>query len=93
MKINNVGAGNKIELYNFNKNVNDIKNNTPKEKDVIEISTKGRYLSTFSQDESIQKAGTKRVEEIKKQIEQGSYKVDTNSLAKKILDHVKGREV
>ncbi|AAK80171.1 negative regulator of flagellin synthesis FlgM [Clostridium acetobutylicum] len=93
MKINNIGAGNKIELYKFNSSVNDRKNSAPKDKDVIEISDTGRYLSTFSENESIKKAGTKRVEEIKKEITEGNYKVDANSLAKKILDYIKGREV
>ncbi|KHD38357.1 flagellar biosynthesis anti-sigma factor FlgM [Clostridium acetobutylicum] len=93
MKINNIGAGNKIELYKFNSSVNDRKNSAPKNKDVIEISDTGRYLSAFSENESIKKAGTKRVEEIKKEIKEGNYNVDANSLAKKILDYIKGREV
>lgn len=93
MKINSIGAGKMIEFYNLNKNFKDKKSSTPSSKDVIEISDRGKYLSIFSENESIEKAGTKRVNEIKKEVAEGNYKVDDEVLAKKIVDYIKGREI
>lgn len=93
MKIDNIGAGKMVEFYKLNKNPKDIKSNAPNFKDVIEISDKGKYLSIFSGSESMEKAGTKRVNEIKKEVAEGSYRVDSNVLANKIVDYIKGREV
>lgn len=91
MKINGVGVNKIINLYNNNKKVaenNSVKNN----KDRIEISSLGKSLSSLSVEENFENS-TEKLEKIKNQISQGTYKADSTQTAKKMIDIIKGRGV
>lgn len=90
MKINGVGPSNMINAYNDNKK--KITSNTRVEKkDTVEISVEGRSLSSLSMDSNYVSSPS-RVEEVKKQISQGTYSPSPKQIAKKMLDVIKGRE-
>ncbi len=73
---NNIYKMDKIKNHNNYKN----KNNT----DTLEISELGKYLSKVnSKEESID---MEKINRLKKQIESGTYKVNSRDLAKKIIE-------
>ncbi|MFR9070668.1 MAG: flagellar biosynthesis anti-sigma factor FlgM [Paraclostridium sp.] len=73
---NNIYKMNKIKNHNNYKN----KNNA----DTLEISELGKYLSKVnSKEESID---MEKINRLKKQIESGTYKVNSRDLAKKIIE-------
>lgn len=57
-------------------------------KDVLEISDLGKYLNKVNFRE--EKMRLDKINDIKKRIENGTYKVDSNDLAKKIVEKMKG---
>lgn len=91
MKINNIGPNNAINTYNDSKKKITIKASINKA-DTLQISTAGRNLSNLSIDNyNISSPG--RVEAVKKQVEQGTYKPSAAQIAQKMLDSIKGREI
>lgn len=76
--IENIYKSNRVE-------VKPIKN---KITDSIEISQLGKMLNKASNDKEI--INIDKVNEIKKQIEDGTYRVDSKALAKKIIDRMNG---
>ncbi|SCI97687.1 flagellar biosynthesis anti-sigma factor FlgM [uncultured Clostridium sp.] len=73
---NNIYKMDKIKNHNNYKN----KNNA----DTLEISELGKYLSKVnSKEESID---MEKISRLKKQIESGTYKVNSRDLAKKIIE-------
>lgn len=73
---NNIYKTDKIKNHNNYKN----KNNA----DTLEISELGKYLSKVnSKEESID---MEKINRLKKQIESGTYKVNSRDLAKKIIE-------
>ncbi|MBC6002504.1 MAG: flagellar biosynthesis anti-sigma factor FlgM [Paeniclostridium sordellii] len=73
---NNIYKMDKIKNHNNYKN----KNNA----DTLEISELGKYLSKVnSKEESID---MEKINRLKKQIESGTYKVNSRDLAKKIIE-------
>ena len=57
-------------------------------KDTIEISDLGKYLNKINSSED--KDRLERINEIKRKIENNTYKIDSNELAKKIIEKTKG---
>ena len=73
---NNIYKMDKIKSYNNYKN----KNKT----DTLELSELGKYLSKVnSKEESMD---MEKINRLKKQIESGTYKVNSRDLAKKIIE-------
>jgi len=90
MKVNGIRANYVIQYYskNMNKSTNT---QIRREKDKVEISDIGRKLSKI---DSLNKEDREKlVIEIKDKVQNGTYKVDSKLLAKKIIGHIKGEEV
>ncbi len=73
---NNIYKMDKIKNYNNYKN----KNKT----DTLEISELGKYLSKVNSKEETM--DMEKINKLKKQIESGTYKVNSRDLAKKIVE-------
>ena len=90
MKIDGV-KNNVVSIY---------KNNTPKEeskataakKDTIELSPAGKSLSALSLDSKTVNSEAK-VEAIKNQVMQGTYKMDSKLTATRMMEIMKGRDI
>lgn len=92
MNINKVREiSNTINIYNKNK-VNKSEDIKKLSKDKIEISSLGKKLSDMDID-NFSLNNDKRIEEIKKAIKDGTYKVDTNKLSKAMIKHIKGEKL
>ena len=57
-------------------------------KDTIEISDLGMYLNKINSSED--KDRFEKINEIKRKIENNTYRIDSNELAKKIIERTKG---
>ncbi|MBY6815408.1 flagellar biosynthesis anti-sigma factor FlgM [Clostridium botulinum] len=90
MKVNGVGITNSINAYNANKKVTE-KEEVKSLKDKIEISHLGKSLTTYSLDDKFldEKERLDRINEIKDQIEKGTYKIDSKLVEKKLLNNIK----
>lgn len=87
MNINLVKFRNLERVYNNNKvDVNYVKNT--KKGDTVEISQMGKYLNKVNS--SKEEVNIDRINEIKSKIESGQYRIDSNELAKKIIEKMRG---
>ncbi|MCR8746686.1 flagellar biosynthesis anti-sigma factor FlgM [Romboutsia lituseburensis] len=92
MNINKVNFGNVNNVYKINKQ--DTKQETLQQsaqkntKDIVEISDLGKYLNKVNTGR--EEINMDKVNDIKRRIENGTYKVDSKDLAKKIIQHMKG---
>lgn len=87
MNINLVKFRNLERVYNNNKvDVSYVKNT--KKCDTVEISQMGKYLNKVNS--SKEEVNIDRVNEIKSKIESGQYRIDSNELAKKIIEKNEG---
>jgi negative regulator of flagellin synthesis FlgM len=91
MKINNVGVNKVINLYNVNKKNVD-KTTAVEKKDTVEISNLGKSLSTLSLDGNFENSAQK-IEALRKEVSQGTYKADSRLVAQKMLDIIKEKGV
>lgn len=57
-------------------------------KDTVEISDLGKYLNKINSSED--KDRLEKINEIKRKIENNTYRIDSNELAKKIIERTKG---
>lgn len=73
---NNIYKMEKVKDHNNYKN----KNNA----DRLELSELGKYLSKVNSKEEVM--DMEKVNKLKKQIESGTYKIDSGALAKKIIE-------
>jgi negative regulator of flagellin synthesis FlgM len=90
MKIDGV----KNNVINFYKK-NAVKTETvvaTSKKDTIELSSAGKSLSALSLDDKLINSKEK-IEAIRNEIKQGTYKMDSSLTAKKIIDIMKGRDI
>lgn len=88
MNINKVNRGNLLKVYKSNTNVKPEVNKTQNEKsDKLEISSVGRKLSVYRND--IRTDNTEKIEKIKEEISKGKYNVDSNLIAKKMVEGMK----
>ncbi len=78
-KIESIYTSNKQELW---------QNQKPKNQDILEISDLGKYLNKVNSGE--EKMNLEKINDIKKRIENGTYRIDSNDLAKKIIENMKG---
>ncbi|HJV44987.1 MAG TPA: flagellar biosynthesis anti-sigma factor FlgM [Bacillota bacterium] len=83
MRIDNTKFG----LYSYQNQVNRLNvkdTNKRTSVDDVQISAKGQELSQALQSDQLDRQ--KKIEAIKNQIADGSYKVDTNKVAEKMID-------
>lgn len=73
---NNIYKMEKVKDHNNYKNQNN--------SDRLEISELGKYLSKVNSKEDVM--DMEKVNKLKKQIESGTYKIDSRALAKKIIE-------
>lgn len=73
---NNIYKMEKVKDHNNFKNKNSA--------DRLEISELGKYLSKVNSKEEVM--DMEKVNKLKKQIESGTYKIDSRALAKKIIE-------
>ncbi|CEN89097.1 flagellar biosynthesis anti-sigma factor FlgM [Paraclostridium sordellii] len=73
---NNIYKMEKVKDHNNYKNQNN--------SDRLEISELGKYLSKVNSKEEVM--DMEKVNKLKKQIESGTYKIDSRALAKKIIE-------
>jgi len=86
MKINNINQiyrSNMTQAENINKNIKKDNSN----KDTIEISDMAKKIHQMSSGDDMEQ--NKKIEELKKSINSGAYKVDTEKLAEKIYQALK----
>lgn len=85
----NIKSINHININNIYKTNNkaEVKPMENKKTDTVEISDLGKYLNKISNKEDV---NMDKVNEIKRRIENGTYKIDSNELAKKIIEKTKG---
>lgn len=57
-------------------------------KDTVEISDLGKYLNKINSSDDMDRL--EKINEIKRRIENNTYKIDSNELAKKIIEKTKG---
>ena len=57
-------------------------------KDTVEISDLGKYLNKINSSDDMDRL--ERINEIKRRIENNTYRIDSNELAKKIIEKTKG---
>lgn len=91
MKIDNIGTNNKIYPFRENTKVYSKKQQNSKS-DIIEISNAAKHLSSYVSCSSTQ-VSNKKVQEIKSQVENGTYNVDAKLVAQKMINIIKGREI
>lgn len=87
MKIGSINPRNIEKMYKSNKiEEKNIKN---QRKDTIQISDLGKYLSEVNSNKK-EEIDIEKVNELKKKIDNGTYKIDSKDIAKKILEHIRG---
>lgn len=88
MKVN--GVNNVINFYKSNTISPINKKESIVKGDTIELSKVAKRLNDYSI-ESLDCNNSEKVEKIKEKIENGTYKVSSQELAKSIIDNIKGR--
>lgn len=83
MRISGTSMNKVINIYEVNRKQTQ-KCEKISKKDNIEISQTGKTLSSFAEKE-FSPISDKKIEEIRNQIANGTYKVDPKALAKKML--------
>ena len=91
MKINGIGPSSIVNKYNDNK-MKVTKSAGVEKNDTVQISTEGRTLSNLSIDTNYG-SSPEKIESIKQQISQGTYKPNSKLIAQKMVDVIKGREI
>lgn len=91
MKINGTLVNKVMNVYSNNKKVSE-KDVVKNSKDTIQISSVGKSLSAFAIDGSNENSPEK-IEDIRTQISQGTYKANSSLTAKKMIDIIKGRGI
>jgi len=85
MNVRTVNFRNIENIYKSNKI--EAKPVINKKTDVIEISELGKYLNKVNTNK--EEINMEKVNELKQKIENGTYKVDSKDLAKKIIEHMR----
>ena len=88
MKIDSIRRNNMINVYKKQKNYEN-KTVTKREmKDKVEISDAAKYLNKIVNDNENINLG--KINDIKNRINNGTYKIDSKKIAKKMLESIKG---
>lgn len=86
MKIGGMKVQNLYNNYNNNKVKDDQNVSKNKIKDRIEISNEAKKLSSFENSKSLD--NSKRIEELKRMIKNGTYKVDAKLTAESMMKSI-----
>ncbi|MBE6051337.1 MAG: flagellar biosynthesis anti-sigma factor FlgM [Clostridium sp.] len=92
MNVKGIGSSNIINLYNKNSSKIVNKGKIEKNTDRIEISSIGRSLQDYLLDD-INVDNSKKVEEIKNKIANGTYTVDSKLVAQSMIDIIKEKKI
>lgn len=88
MKIDSIRRNNMINVYKKQKNYEN-KTVTKREmKDKVEISDAAKYLNKIVNDN--ENINLDKINDIKNKINNGTYKIDSKKIAKKMLESIKG---
>ncbi|MBS5926275.1 MAG: flagellar biosynthesis anti-sigma factor FlgM [Clostridium sp.] len=88
MNINGINSNNVINLYSKNKNRVSQTKKVNNVSDRIEISKLGKSLTNYTL-EGVNVDNSKKIQELKNQINNGTYNVDAKLTARSILDTIK----
>lgn len=88
MNINGINSNNVINFYSKNKNRVSQTKEVNNVSDRIEISKIGKSLTNYTL-EGVNVDNSKKIEELKNQINNGTYNVDAKLTARSILDTIK----
>ena len=88
MNINGINSNNVINFYSKNKNRVSQTKEVNNVSDRIEISKLGKSLTNYTL-EGVNVDKSKKIEELKNQINNGTYNVDAKLTARSILDTIK----
>ncbi|MDP4145958.1 MAG: flagellar biosynthesis anti-sigma factor FlgM [Bacillota bacterium] len=91
MDVNRIGASKAIDLYTVKKKGQVEMKKAAGSSDSLQISSLGKSLSSMSID-NVKISADEKVEKIKAQIANGTYKKDAKLVAQKLYDSMKGRE-
>ncbi|MDQ0149887.1 flagellar biosynthesis anti-sigma factor FlgM [Eubacterium multiforme] len=88
MKIDSIRRNNMINVYKKQKHYEN-KTVTKKEmKDKVEISDAAKYLNKIVNDN--ENINLDKINDIKNRINNGTYKIDSKKIAKKMIESIKG---
>lgn len=88
MNINGINSNNVINFYSKNKNRVSQTKEVNNVSDRIEISKLGKRLTNYTL-EGVNVDNSKKIQELKNQINNGTYNVDAKLTARSILDTIK----
>ena len=88
MNINGINSNNVINFYSKNKNRVSQTKEVNNVSDRIEISKLGKSLTNYTL-EGVNVDNSKKIEELKNQINNGTYNVDAKLTARSMLDTIK----
>lgn len=89
MKIGSINQRNIENIYKYNK----IEEKVIKKqrKDTVQISELGKYLSEVNSNKK-EEINIEKINELKQRINNGTYKIDSKDIAKKIIEHIRGEK-
>lgn len=75
----------------YNQNITEVKHssNSNSKRDKIELSTQSKEISKYIEKARDSEIKNERVDEVKKLLEKGNYNVDSETLAKSIMEYLK----
>ncbi|MGX4600763.1 flagellar biosynthesis anti-sigma factor FlgM [Faecalimicrobium sp. JNUCC 81] len=84
-----IGSINQRVIENIYKSNKAEDKSIKKEKiDTVQISDLGKYLSEVNNKK--EEINIEKVNELKKKIDNGTYRIDSKDIAKKIIEHMRG---
>lgn len=84
-----IGSINQRVIENIYKSNKAEDKSIKKEKiDTVQISDLGKYLSEVNNKK--EEVNIEKVNELKKKIDNGTYRIDSKDIAKKIIEHMRG---
>jgi flagellar biosynthesis anti-sigma factor FlgM len=91
MKISNVGRV--INMYQQGSKINKTETEKKTLGDRIEISNTGRDIARYVEIAKNTDVSTSRADDIKRQIKEGTYKIDSEKIAKSLLEAAKDSDL
>ncbi|MBU5427815.1 flagellar biosynthesis anti-sigma factor FlgM [Tissierella pigra] len=87
MRINKMG--NVFKVYNENHSVKKVKDKNTNDKDQVKLSEQAvEFQYALKKVKEVEEIRTEKVENIKKQIQTGTYKIDGKKIAEKIIEDI-----
>lgn len=87
MRINKMG--NVFKVYNENSGLKKVKDTSTKDKDQVKLSEQAiEFQHALKKVKEVEEIRTEKVENIKKQVQTGTYKIDGKKIAEKIIEDI-----